>query len=63
MLPLCIESWPKKTQYNQPATNFIGRRTIRTPLHESDLLWGRPIPRKPNAVKILRTLPVYPKFQ
>jgi len=64
LLPLCLETWPNRAiQYAQPATNYVGRRMIRQPLHETELLWGRPLPNKPKAIHILRTSPVVPKFQ
>lgn len=63
-LPLCLETWPNKTmKYAQPATNYFGRRTIRQPLHETELLWGRPMPNKPKGIHILITSRVMPKFQ
>ncbi len=64
LLPLCLEAWPNKNmKYAQPATNYFGRRTIRQPFHETELLWGRPTPNKPKGIHIMRASRILPKFQ
>ena len=65
-LPLSLECWNSitlpRTQYNQYATNFLGRRNIRQPLLESQIVC-KPTNINQNNSILMKRLQVAPKFR
>ena len=64
-LPLNLECWSSlalpRTKFHQPATNYQGRKTLRTPMLEAQI-HVIPPHKKPIGSTLMRSLPVAPKF-
>ena len=65
-LPLNLEAWSSmalpKTRYHQPATNFNGRRVLRTPLLDAEINASKP-KKTTDRPPIMRSLPVEARFR
>lgn len=64
-LPLNLECWSSlvlpKTRFHQPATNYFGRKTLRTPMLDAEIRVAPPKP-KPIGATLMRSKPVTPRF-
>ena len=64
-LPLNLECWSSlalpKTRFHQPATNYLGRKTLRTPLLDAQVFCV-PQHSKPVGATLMQSLPVAPRF-
>lgn len=64
-LPLNLEAWSSlvlpKTRYHQPATNYNGRRVLRTPVLNAEIN-ANPVRKVIDRPPIMRGLPVEPRF-